>query len=102
MQLLEAMEQSPNAPPRRLGNDSACAPRASSKLFLCLFAAWVWSGWMQCGPAHEAHGHGQANGSGEDDVVLFAGSGTTAAVAKLVSALELDRKKSRFSRSTNT
>ncbi len=54
---------------------------------------------FQCGPAH---GHGGGHGEG-DDVVLFVGSGTTGAVAKLVSALHLDRKKSqsRFTRSKN-
>lgn len=67
---------------------------------------------MQCGPAHPANGNvnvkgnvdanGSGNGNGEEDVVLFVGSGTTAAVVKLVSALGLDRKKSRFSRSNNT
>lgn len=47
-------------------------------------------------------GHGGDDGEG-DDVVLFVGSGTTGAVAKLVSALHLDRKKSqsRFTRSKN-
>eukprot|EP00903_Cladosiphon_okamuranus_P018939 g17418.t1 len=58
----------------------------------------------QCGPAHGTHGQGNGNGGGEDDVVLFVGSGTTAAVAKLVAALGLDRKKPRFTRvrSNNT
>ncbi len=57
---------------------------------------------VQCGPAHTAGGHGGHNGEG-DDVVLFVGSGTTAAVAKLKSALHIDRKKSqsRFMRSKN-
>ncbi|CAM9219994.1 unnamed protein product, partial [Hapterophycus canaliculatus] len=41
-------------------------------------------------------------GDANKDVVLFTGSGTTAAVAKLVSALGLDKKKSRFTRSNNT
>ena len=57
---------------------------------------------FQCGPAHHEHGQGGHDGEG-DDVVLFVGSGTTGAVAKLVSALKLDRKKtlSRFTRSKN-
>lgn len=45
MQLLEAMKQSPNAPPRRLGNDSACAPRASSNVcslsVCCMGMVWL-------------------------------------------------------------
>ncbi|CAN0357642.1 unnamed protein product, partial [Laminaria digitata] len=32
----------------------------------------------------------KVDGKGSDDVVLFVGSGTTAAIAKLVSALSLD------------
>lgn len=53
---------------------------------------------FQVAAPHQAHGQGiDANG----DVVLFTGSGTTAAIAKVVSAMGLVKKKSRFSRANN-
>lgn len=38
----------------------------------------------------------QSEGGDGDDVVLFTGSGTTAAVAKVISALSLDKKQRSF------
>ncbi|CAM9408109.1 unnamed protein product [Pylaiella littoralis] len=49
-------------------------------------------------PPHQAHGQGI---NAEIDVVLFTGSGTTAAIAKLLSAIGLDKKRSRFGRANN-
>lgn len=97
-------KQSPSAPPWRFGNDSVCAPRPPSYLPVSVLSLSLSLSLSvsQCGPAGHGQANGNGNGNGEDDVVLFVGSGTTAAVAKLVSALGLDRKKSRFSRSNNT
>ena len=38
----------------------------------------------------------QCEGGPDDDVVLFTGSGTTAAIAKVISALSLDKQQSSF------